>query len=99
MGTICHPRFCNLGEDRARSNKRATALVRAPDTSPVEEGNPERKGMRNGEIRTEADCFGVTAEAPDLRTLSCGLLPASEARLMAHETQSIALCEAAPVEP
>lgn len=22
--------------------------MRAPDTSPVEEGNPERKGMRNG---------------------------------------------------
>ena len=23
--------------------------LRAPDTSPVEEGNPERKGMRNGQ--------------------------------------------------
>lgn len=26
--------------------------MRAPDTSPVEEGNPERKGMRNGSEST-----------------------------------------------
>ena len=45
--------FCHLASDKASEDvvsiqEVSNYLMRAPDTSPVEEGNPERKGMRNG---------------------------------------------------
>ena len=39
------------------SPKSERLLSETPDTSPVEEGNPERKGMRNGDRGTETSRF------------------------------------------
>lgn len=62
--------------------------MRAPDTSPVEEGNPERKGMRNGAARLLPMVLESTAVAPDNSNLPLNKHNFAEVHMKSKKTKN-----------
>lgn len=64
---LCHLSMHKIVRTVCNVQKVSNYLVRALDTSPIEEGNPERKGMRNGKTVHVSDCVAWSTDTVQRR--------------------------------